>query len=75
MLRVEQSVRPELRNRLLAQAGDIADGIRGINANDREAQSIDRVPLYLHLHKDSHACLKGLTCLGFEIRREQFLCA
>ena len=75
LLRFEQTVRLQLSDRALPLTGYVAEGIGGIDANDREADTIDGVPLDLHLHEHRHAGLEALPGLGFEIRHEQFFIA
>ena len=75
MLRFEQTVRLQLSDRALPLTGYVAERVRRIDTDDREADTIDGVPLNLHLHEHRHACLEALPSLGLEIRHEQFFIA
>ena len=56
-------------------AGDVAERIGGVDADDGETQPIDGVVLDFHLYEHRHAGLECLACLGFEVRHEQFFVA
>ena len=73
MLGIEQTVRFQLGDGLLALTSQVADGVFWVDTNDRKTESIDSMVLHLRLHQYRHAGLQTLTCLGLEIRHQQFL--
>ena len=74
LLRIQQSVGLQAGDGLLALPRDVTKGVRRIDTDDGETESIDRMPLDLCFHEHRHTGLERLPRLGFEISHEHLLC-
>ena len=75
LLGVKKPVGLQLLDGLLPFSGERTYRIRGVDADDGEAESIDRVPLDLDLDQHGDAGMQTLPCLGFEISHEHLFVA